>query len=279
MARLFSRPFMRYVRHLLTGLALAAAATAAGAEVGAVPVHPALNDRFYFGVGASVPKTSTDVQLDSRLGIGAAIDFERTLGMEESKTVPSALGRIRLGQRWRLEAEWFELDRGATRTIEREIRFGDRVYPLSAQVSSRMDFSDLRLSAGYSFFRTPDKELGAALGVHVAAYEVALDAPLVGAESEDVTAPLPVLSVYGQFALTGRWAVGSRLDRFSLSYDKYDGSLTSLAFDLSYQPFRHVGFGLGYRALFLSLTATENGRVLRFRQSFQGPLFFVNVSF
>jgi hypothetical protein len=216
---------------------------------------------------------------DSGLGIGTTIDFERTLGMEESKTVPSALGRIRFGQRWRLEAEWFELDRGATRSIDREIRFGDRVYPLSAQVSSRMDFSDLRLSAGYSFFRTLDKELGAALGLHVAAYEVALDAPLVGAEAEDVTAPLPVLSVYGQFALTERWAVASRLDRLSLSYDKYDGSLTSLALDVSYQPFRHVGFGLGYRALFLSVTATERRRVLRFRQSFQGPLLYVNVSF
>ena len=81
------------------------------------------------------------------------------------------------------------------------------------------DFSDLRLSAGFSFFRTADKELGAALGLHVAAFEVALDAPLVGAESQDVTAPLPVLSAYGQFALTERWAVGSRLDRFSLSYE------------------------------------------------------------
>jgi hypothetical protein len=199
--------------------------------------------------------------------------------MEESKAVPSALARMRLGQRWRLEAEWFELDRSATRSIERELRFGERVFPLSAQVSSRLDFSDLRLSAGYAFFRTPDKELGAALGLHVAAYEVSLSAPLIGTGSEDVTAPLPVLSVYGQFALTERWAVGSRLDRLSLSYDKYDGSLTSLAFDLSYQPFRHVGFGLTYRALFLSLAATDDGRVLRFRQSYQGPLLFMNVSF
>jgi hypothetical protein len=260
-------------------MALAAAATAAGAQSGAAPVHPALADRFYFGIGASIPETSTDAKLDSGLGVGATIDFERTLGMEESKPVPSALGRIRLGQRWRVEAEWFELDRGATRNIEREIRFGDRVYPLSAQVTSRMDFSDLRLSAGYSFFRTPDKELGAALGLHVAAYEFALDAPLIGAESEDATAPLPVLSVYGQFALTERWAIGSRLDRLSLSYDKYDGSLTSLALDLSYQPFRHVGFGLGYRALFLTLTVTEGRRVLRLQQSFQGPLLYVNVSF
>jgi hypothetical protein len=87
-------------------MALAAAVAAAGAETGAAPVHPALNDRFFFGVGASMPKTATDVKLDSGLGIGATIDFERTLGMEESKTVPSALGRIRLGRRWRLEAEW-----------------------------------------------------------------------------------------------------------------------------------------------------------------------------
>ena len=48
----------------------------------------------------------------------------------------------------------------------------------------------------------------------------------VGTEQEDVLAPLPVISFYGQFALTERWAVGGRLDRFSLSYTQsFEGPL------------------------------------------------------
>jgi hypothetical protein len=47
-----------------------------------------------------------------------------------------------------------------------------------------------------------------------------------------------------------------------------------------YQPFRHVGFGLGTRAMVFDVSATdESQRTLKFRQSFQGPLLFMNVSF
>jgi hypothetical protein len=151
--------------------------------------------------------------------------------------------------------------------------------PGHAQVSSKFDFSDLRVSLGYAFFRAPDKELGVGLGLHAASYDVSLTADAIGTEGEDVLALLPVLSVYGQFALTDRWAVGSRLDRFSLSYDKYDGSLTSLGLDLLYQPPRHVGFGVGYRGLFIRMEATDDRRTLKFRQTFEGPLVFMNASF
>jgi hypothetical protein len=246
----------------------------------AVPVHPALNDRFYFGAGAFFPTTTTQAQLTSdRLGAGTIIDFEQSLDMQRSKTVPSFFARWRLGERWRIDAEYFELNRTGSRAIDRDIQWGDQVYPLNAQVDSKFNFSDLRVSVGYAFFRTPDKELGVGLGLHAASYDVSLSTTALGSESEDVLAPLPVLSIYGQFALTERWAVGSRLDRFSLAYDKYDGSLTSLGLDLLYQPFRHVGFGAGYRGLFIRMEAQQDGRTLNFRQSFEGPLVFMNASF
>ena len=73
--------------------------------------------------------------------------------------------------------------------------------------------------------------------------------------------------------------MGTRIDRFSLSYDKYDGSLTSLGFDLTYQPFRHFGIGVGYRGLFIKMAVDEERATLRMRQTFQGPLIFLNTSF
>ena len=117
------------------------------------------------------------------------------------------------------------------------------------------------------------------LGFHVAEYKVGLSSAAIGAESEDVTAPLPVFTIYGQFALTDRWAVGARLDRLSLEYDKYDGSIGSLGLDLMYQPFRNFGLGIGYRATLFDLTVTENNRELRVRQNFTGPMFFITANF
>jgi hypothetical protein len=73
--------------------------------------------------------------------------------------------------------------------------------------------------------------------------------------------------------------VASRLDRFSLSYEKYDGSLTALGVDLLYQPFRHLGFGAGFRSLFIDLTISDERKKLQFNQSFQGPLLFMSLSY
>jgi len=224
-------------------------------------------------------RTSTSAQLQSHTGVGANIDFENALGMATDKSVPMGFARWRIGQKWRIEAEYFQLNRTWTKVIDRDIQWGDTVYPVNASVSSKFDFSDMRISAGYSFFRRPDKEVGVGFGFHVAQYDVSLSSPGRNTEATAVTAPLPVFSVYSQFALTQRWALAARMDRFVLHYQDFNGSLTGLGLDIMYQPFRNVGFGLGTRALALDASASKDGRTASFRQNFQGPTLFVNVSF
>ena len=274
------------MKNILRGLlasTLGAAAAAPAFCQEAIPDHPALRDKFYFTLGAYFPRTTTSAELGSRTGVGANIDFENTLGMKESKDVPMAMARWRTSNRWRIEAEYFQLNRSGDKIVDRTINWGDQTFPVNSEVSSKFNFSDLRLSAGYSFFRTKDKEVGVGLGLHVAGYDAALSgnfngAP-IGSQSEKVTAPLPVLSFYGQFALTDRWAVGGRMDRFALKYGKYSGNLTGIGLDVMYQPFKNVGFGIGSRALALKVSAEDAGRTAEFKQTFQGPTLYVNASF
>ena len=271
---------MKKLQAALAGLVLAGVLVPASAEVGEIPVNPVLRDQFYFAIGAFFPRTTTEAELDSnRLGAGANITLENSLGMDSRNAVPNAIGRMRLGEHWRIEAEWFQLNRSGVRTIDRDIQWGDTVFPVNTSLSSTFNFYDLRLSAGYSFFKRTDKEIGVGLGFHVASYNVSLSGNAIGTEHNDVLAPLPVVSFYGQFALTERWAVNGRLDLFSLSYDKYDGSVSSLGLDVTYQPFRHVGFGAAFRSLFINLQATDASKTLKFNQSFEGPLFFVHATF
>jgi len=268
-------------RLLASILGAAAAAPAFCQE--AIPEHPALRDRFYFAAGMFFPRTTTSAELESRTGVGANIDFENTLGMKESKDVPMAMARWRSGNRWRFEAEYFQMNRSGDKTVDRTINWGEQTFPVNSTVSSKFDFSDLRLSAGYSFFRTKDKEVGVGLGAHVAAYNATLSGTFNGApignQTEKVTAPLPVLSFYSQFALTDRWAVAGRMDRFALKYDKFSGNLTGIGLDVMYQPFKNVGFGIGSRALALKVAAEDEGRKAEFKQTFQGPVLYVNASF
>jgi hypothetical protein len=80
---------MRSLECAVIGLALCAGLSPAYAEETAVPIHPALNDRFFFGAGSFHPKTATSAEFDStKLGVGTNIDVEQALGMQTQKSVP-----------------------------------------------------------------------------------------------------------------------------------------------------------------------------------------------
>jgi hypothetical protein len=187
-----------------------------------------------------------------------------------------------MSEHWRVEFNYFWTSRSGSKTTDHDIQWGDVVYPGNTQVSSKVNFSDLRTSVGYSFYKTSDKELGVGFGLHVLGWQASLSTPTQGTEKRNVLAPLPVLSVYGGFALDEQWSVGARLDEFSLTYAQYHGGITVLGLNLLYQPFRHIGFGLGYTALFLNFSTTSSGLGSfqgKLNQNLQGPSFYVTASF
>jgi len=270
---------------LLLALALfvslaVATARAQTASTEPIPNHPALSDRFAFQFGAFYAKTTTQASLaPAGGGAAVAIDFESALGLEDHDVVGIGGFLWRMSERWRLEVEYFRMNRDATRTLASEVRWGDQVYPVGTMVNSTYDFSDTRVSAGYSFFKRRDKELGVGLGLHVSKIDVSLQQPGSSAEAADVTAPLPVLSVYGALALTNEWAVRFRSDWLSLNYGDYSGGVRSSAIDVLYQPFRNVGFGFGMRSLVLDLAVDKSNWSGEAKAAFSGPAAYVTVSF
>jgi len=253
---------------------------AEAASTEAIPSHPALTDRFVFELGAYYSKASTAASLGpSGGGTGVVVDFENTLGLEDRNV--SAIGGFawRMSERWRLEVEYFSLNRDATRTLAADVTWGDQTFTAGSTVNSAFDFSDLRVGVGYSFFKRRDKELGAGVGLHVSGIKASLQSSGIGAESTDVLAPLPVLSFFGAFALTNEWAVRMRMDWLSLNYDIYSGDFRSTAIDVLYQPFRNVGFGLGLRSYVLDVEVDDTDWRGRARTVFTGPAAFMTASF
>jgi hypothetical protein len=245
-----------------------------------IPSHPALSDRFSFELGGFYSRSSTQASLGPPGGgSGVAVDFENTLGLKERNLSGIAGFTWRMSERWRLEVDYFSLNRDASRTLETQVEWGDKVFPAGTAVDSRYDFSDIRASVGYSFFKRRDKEVGVGFGVHVAGIKSSVEAAGVAGKAADVLAPLPVLNLYGTFALTNEWAVRFRLDWFSLNYDAYSGYLRSTAVDVLYRPFRDVGFGLGLRSFVLDVEIDDSDWRGRSRTTFTGPAAFITVSF
>lgn len=264
-------------RHL-AGLILIAGSIAAHAQD--VPNHPLLNDTFRATIGGFWAESTTMARLSSSSG-GAGVDvsFEDTLGLEERKWVGEFGGYWRISSRWRVDVDHVRLSRSATRVLSQQVVWGDQTFNIGTEVNSSLTISDTRTALGYSFFRRPDKEVGIGLGVHMLGYKASIEAASVGARSESVTAPLPVLALYGQFALTDTWAVSLRTDWLSLEYDKYSGSIRAGRIDVVYQPFKHVAFGAGMHTLDINLDVQNDRSKFQARSNLRGPALFVSVSF
>jgi hypothetical protein len=250
------------------------------ASPSATTQHRLLNDRFRLSLGGFYAESTTEARLSTASGgVGADVNFEDMLGLDERKLIGEAALYWRFGERWRLDLNYFSLNRGATRTLDTQIDWGGNTYPIGTVVTSSYRVSDLRAAVGYSFFKRPDKELGVGVGLHRTAFETSLDSTNVGARSQSVTAPLPILVLYGNFALTDTWAMSLRSDWLSLSYDKYSGSVRSSAIDFVYQPFKHWAFGFGVHNLTIRLDVNNPDSALQTRVVFQGPAAFLSFSY
>ncbi len=136
-----------------------------------------------------------------------------------------------------------------------------------------------RLSAGYSFVKNTQAELGGALGLHVTDFTMSLAGANVAKRTGDALAPLPTVGLYGSYALTPRWLLSGRADFFSFSHHDYDGSLVNLVAGVDYRFTRNFGIGLGYRYVDYDLDVTKSSFSGNVQYEFSGPVLYLAGSF
>ncbi|HXV10187.1 MAG TPA: outer membrane beta-barrel protein [Burkholderiales bacterium] len=253
---------------------------AAGQDKADWKVHPYLQDKWYLQLGAYWPTVDTTARLDSTtLGRGTEISFEDELGLDDREALGSLLASVRLGERWKIEFEYFALNREGTRQISRNLQWGNTVYPVNATVSSSFDSDVYRLSAGYAFVKDDRREFGATFGLHVTDFKASLSAGGLATEGTDALAPLPTVGVYGAYAFSPRWLVTGRIDYFSLNYEEYDGSLVNVNAGVEYRFTRHFGIGAGYRYVDYEVELSKTSWTGEAKYTFKGPTLYVTGSF
>jgi opacity protein-like surface antigen len=251
-----------------------------GAAAAQQVAHPALTDRWSFQIGAYAPEVETTASLNGSGGrVGNTISFEDDLNLTDRKVMPSILASVRLGQRWKIEAEYLSLKRSGTRTISRTINWGDNTYPIGATVNSSFDSDIYRLSGGYSFIKDSQRELGVAIGVHATDFTASLSSATGGARSGDALAPLPTVGLYGAYAFSPQWLVSGRVDYFSLKYEDYDGSLANLSVGVDYRVTRHFAIGVAWRHVDYDVDVTKPHYTGGVRYKFTGPALYGALSF
>jgi hypothetical protein len=255
-------------------------AAGVAAEDAMSPKHPMMSDRFFVGAGVTWVQSNVTANLNTgKVGLGTVVDFEDDVGLEQSNLLGLFDFRMHISRRWLLEAEYFRLNRSGEREISRTIDWGNLNLPVNAVVRGRSDLEDFRVSVGYSFFRTQDKEIGVGLGAHVMSLDASLSTENLGSEGASQSAPLPVVTMYAQVALTDRWLLRVRVDRLSLDTGEVDGSIFSSGTDFVYQPWRHVNLGLGYRDINIQVSSTSESWRGKAQVRHTGPYVFFGSTF
>ena len=211
---------------------------------------------------------------------GGELDLEDFLGVAERETIFQLDALYRVGYFHRFELGYYELQRRGLTTIQRDIDFGDETFVAGTEVETSMRTEVLRLAYSYSLMRDQQKELGVSLGLSFSQFETGISAESTQ-QSEHLTVdlPLPTLGVFGSVALGRNWRLSADIDVFALDFDRYDGYMSYVSFDLDRKFGDVFSAGIGYNLYSIRLEAKDEDLRGRLRIRHHGPKITLSFAF
>ena len=238
--------------------------------------QPVDDDRFSISLGLFITDRKTQTRLDGILGRGTDVNLERDLGLDGSQRVFRVDGYYRFSERHRIDVSIFDLSRDSARQISRDIQWGDRLFTIDTAVATNSDLTIYKAAYTYSFLRKDKGYLGATGGLYIADATTSLAERTLGsAEVGDVTAPLPVIGLRGEYEFADRWTFRASGEFFFVDTGDVKGSLVDLYLGVDYQVLDYMAIGLGLNTVTLDVdTSATNYRGMLDWQYTGGLLFF-----
>jgi hypothetical protein len=261
--------FLRKISLFLCSVFVLLGLFVAGARADSTPQNPSALypepwEKFSVSLGAFLSNTTSGVRVGS--GMGLDINLEDLLGMEDKTTVAraEAFWRFTPNRKHRLDASWFALRRSANRKVGEDFDIKDRngntvTINAGSDVSSHFNLDIIETAYSYSFIQDDRLDLAVSGGVYIMPIDFGLTA--TGASNADetmkFTAPLPVVGLRMDVALTPKWYLRTGSQFFYIQYQNFTGSLTQLRAAVEYLPFKHFGVGLGLDTMRFNMEATR----------------------
>jgi len=125
-----------------------------------------IDQDFQLSLGEFFLGTDTTVRLDGQTQqTGTEVDWESEfdIGDKDSFRVD---GFWRFAERHKMRFMYFENNRSESRTLSRDIVFGDTTYPVNTNVEVGIDMRLVELVYEYAFLRHDNLELSGSFGIH-----------------------------------------------------------------------------------------------------------------
>jgi hypothetical protein len=222
---------------------------------------------------------TTDARLDSDSRSGTDIDMEDDLGLERYMTVARLSGYVWITQRQRIDFSLFDLSREGSKKLEKDIALGDQNFAIDTEVNTLNELKIYKLDYTFAPLSRDRGFLGIVAGLYVARTGVAVSAAARAAESQQLTAPLPVFGLRGEYAFGERFTLRGAAELFAIKTGGIDGRLHDSYVGVDYSFGKRFALGVAYNYVSMNVSAQEAGFHGRLDAGYRGALLYFKVDF
>jgi hypothetical protein len=246
------------------------------------PPYAPFGERFGLRAGGIV---ASAINTSAELGVrgtarGTEFNFERELGLAEETDSFRADAYWRFDRRNRIDAGYFNLSRTGSRTLQRDIEWGDVTFPVGTTVSSFLDTRIIPVRYSHSFVATDTVDAGLGFGIYYMELNVALTGSALGlSESFDTPVPLPVLSAHAAWEFLPRLQLTGLVQAFYIdlegtgTIEKLRGRVIDATVGVEWSALDHFGVGAG--ANYFEIAVDTNTQRLDFTFDYDYVALFV----
>ena len=285
------------IRLVVVSLVGLGVAMSARAQVDTTPTEDLLKDRFVINLGGFLVTSTLNSSLKGSANTSdQSINFDKQFGMDDGDQT-----RVRLDFLWRitqtqhLRFSYFDNDVRRTRTIDQDLAWGDYTFLAGGQVSAEEKFQVYQLAYEYAFLRRQNYEIVALAGIHYDDVKLKLsgnasltvDTPSGPVQqpasfantSNSVPAPLPVVGLRGDWAVSPHIYLEASAEVFKVGYQGINGNWTDLRAGATWMFSHHFGLGVGYDYFATHVDVSKGSFTGRLNTGYQGVLIYVKGGF
>jgi hypothetical protein len=241
---------------------------------------PNLYRRFGLSVGgAAYGNFDTTLRVGSPLLVGAILDLEDFLEVDDSASVLRIDADYSFNRRHRIDLSYFDIRRSGTTSVTEDIDFGEVVLP-AGDIRSRFNTRILKLAYRYNFVTDYRTTIGVSGGLHTMALDLGLESASFSVSEEfKATAPLPLLGFHAAYALSDTWRIRLALEFLQVELGDFSGFIGDRTLALDHDLFEHVGWGIAYNGFDLDVEVEDDPLTADIEYGYQGLLLYVRTYF
>lgn len=238
--------------------------------------------RFTVNVALNYAKFNSEMRVTGPKGVlGATLNFEDLLGLDENKFIPSFNAEYSFTRHSGIYAEYYAIFRDAKFDITEEFEYGDVFIPEDGGVL-RVFFNTQIWSVGYmySFINSKKASLSVFANIFILGFKTGIDVDRQNvSERLNFTAPLPSFGYKFSYEVAPKLRFAASHSFFFIEIGGFAGNINNLNLSLDYEINSWLRAGLGYAVFNLDLSINENSFTGDFFINYKGPTIYIQFVF